>query len=179
MKELIPIERIENKIYLIRGEKMMLDRDLAELYRVDTAQLKRQVKRNVERFPRDFMFKLTEKEVEQLVCQIGIPSKSYFGGALPFAFTEHGILMLSSVLKSKTAISINIQIMRIFLRLRNLLSTHKRLAEKLKAHEKRFVLHDSQISSIFKIIKKLIYEPEKPKRKIGFFQIETNKNFKI
>ena len=112
MKALVPHEIIEKKIYLIRGIKVMLDRDLAGLYGVDTAQLKRQVRRNMERFPEDFMFALTSEEVDAMVCHFGIPSRSYFGGARPYAFTEHGILMLSSVLNSSRAVQVNYQVIR-------------------------------------------------------------------
>lgn len=107
-------EIIGNKIFLIRGCKVMLDRDLAGLYGVETSALKRQVNRNIERFPEDFMFALNDKEVEAMVCQIGIPSKSYFGGATPYAFTEQGVAMLSSVLNSDRAVKVNIEILRVF-----------------------------------------------------------------
>lgn len=148
----------------------MLDRDLAELYGVNTAQLKRQVKRNRDRFPGDFMFVLNEKEIRRVVCQIGIPSKSYFGGSKPFVFTEHGILMLSSVLKSNCAVQINIQIMRIFTRLRRILSTHKELAEKLKELERKVENHDSEIKGIFEAIRLLMAPEKKSKNKIGFLK---------
>ena len=170
MRDLIPARRIGNKIYLIRGQKVMLDRDLAELYGVNTAQLKRQVKRNRDRFPGDFMFVLNEKEIRRVVCQIGIPSKSYFGGSKPFAFTEHGILMLSSVLKSSCAVQINIQIMRIFTRLRRILSTHKELAEKLKELEQKVENHDSEIKGIFEAIRLLVAPEKESKKKIGFLK---------
>ena len=166
MNNLMPAERVESKIYLIRGQKVMLDRDLAELYGVTTSQLKRQVKRNAYRFPADFMFVLSEKEVSDVVCQIGIPSKSYFGGALPFAFTEHGILMLSSVLNSKRAILVNIQIMKTFTRLRQILATHKELREKIEQMERKY---DKQFKVIFEYIKSLL-NGDKGKGKIGFMK---------
>ncbi len=171
MPNLIPQEIIERKIFLIRGQKVMLDRDLASLYRVGTAQLKRQVKRNIERFPEDFMFILNDKEVKILVCQNGIPSKSYFGGANPYAFTEQGVAMLSSVLNGKQAIQVNIAIMRVFVRLKEMLSTHKELAHKLEQLERKIEKHDEEIKTIFEAIRQLMTPPttaEKPKRRIGF-----------
>jgi phage regulator Rha-like protein len=143
----------------------MIDRDLAELYRVETRQLKRQVKRNIDRFPEDFMFVLTEKEMGEVVCHFGTPSKSYFGGARPFAFTEHGILMLSSVLNSKRAIQVNIQIMRTFNKLRQILSSHKEIIKKIEEMEKKY---DGQFKMVFEAIRKIIMPPSKPKRRIGF-----------
>ncbi|MEK6646770.1 MAG: ORF6N domain-containing protein [Candidatus Firestonebacteria bacterium] len=170
MLNLIPKERIEKKIYLIRGLKVMLDRDLAELYEVETSQLKRQVKRNIERFPEDFMFVLNSKEIEAMVCHFGIPSKSYFGGAKPYVFTEQGVAMLSSVLNSKRAILVNIQIMRAFVKLRQILSTHKELQRKIEEMEKKY---DKQFSIVFEAIRQLMRPPEipkPPKKKIGFLQ---------
>lgn len=160
MSNLIPPEIIEDKIYLIRKHKVMLDKDLAKLYGVETRQLKRQVRRNRERFPEDFMFVLNDDEINMLVCHFGTPFKSYLGGARPFAFTEHGILMLSSVLKSKQAIQINIQIMRIFTEIRRFLSSHKELSRKL--HE----LEQSVFSPIERSKYRHIACP--PKKKIGF-----------
>ncbi len=165
MSNLVPQEIIEKKIFLIRGQKVMLDRDLAYLYGVETAQLKRQVKRNIERFPEDFMFTLNDKEVEILVCHFGIPSKSYFGGANPYAFTEHGVLMLSSVLNSKKAIQVNIQIMRTFTKLREIIMTHKDLQRKIEDIERKY---DQQFKVVFDAIKQLLTPPEKPKRQMGF-----------
>ena len=167
-KEIIPIEVIENKIYLIRGQKVMLDRDLAELYGLENRILKRAVRRNYKRFPLDFMFILTEEEVRFMVSQIGIPSMSHFGGAKPFAFTEHGILMLSSVLNSRKAIDVNIQIMRTFVKLRAFLATHKELAVKLNELERKYEGHDEAIKHIFAVIRQLMSPPVKKKKKIGF-----------
>jgi phage regulator Rha-like protein len=163
--ELLPQHLIENKILFIRGKKVMLDRDLAMLYGVDTAQLKRQVKRNIERFPSDFVFVLNQDEIDILVCHFGIPSKSYFGGASPYAFTEHGILMLSSVLKSKRAIKVNIQIMRTFTKLREILASHKELRHKIKEMEKKY---DSQFKVVFDAIRQLMTPPESKPKQIGF-----------
>lgn len=162
---MIPIEIIENKIYLIRGQKVMLDKDLAELYKVETKQLKRQVKRNIERFPADFMFILSDKEIKEVGCHFGTPSLSVFGGYLPYAFTEHGILMLSSVLNSKRAIQVNIQIMRTFSKLRQILASHKDILKKVEALESKY---DQQFKVVFDAIRKLIAPPDKPKSRIGF-----------
>jgi hypothetical protein len=170
MNDLVPVERIENKIYFIRGQKVMLDFDLARLYGMETRLVKRAVRRNLKRFPEDFMFILSDEEIELMVSHFGIPSRSHFGGSQPFAFTEHGILMLSCVLNSERAIYVNIQIMRAFVRLRQILSTHKELAQKLAELEKRVTGHDSSIRSIFDAIRRLM-APEEPKeKKIGFLK---------
>ncbi len=131
MKSILPAERIERLIYLIRYQKVMLDRNLAELYGVETRALKQAVKRNIDRFPSDFMFTLSEKEVNNMVSQNVIPSKSYFGGALPMVFTEQGVAMLSTVLNSKRAVQVNIEIMRTFVRLRQMLLSDKDLSRRL------------------------------------------------
>jgi hypothetical protein len=128
MNKLIPMERIESKIYLIRGQKVMLDKDLAALYQVKPIRLREQVKRNKTRFPADFMFQLNKKETAVMLSQNAIPSRKQLGGFLPYAFTEHGILMLSSVLNSERAIQVNIQIMRAFTRLRQIISRNKDLS---------------------------------------------------
>jgi len=167
MVNLIPTERIERKIYFLRGQKVMLDRDLAELYKVTTAHLKRQVRRNIDRFPEDFMFILNQKETEAMVCQIGIPSKSYFGGTTPFAFTEYGILMLSSVLNSKRAIQVNIQIMRTFAKLRKFLATHEELRKKIETLEQKY---DHGFKVVFDTLRALTIPPEKRMPKIGFLR---------
>ncbi|MCX5750663.1 MAG: ORF6N domain-containing protein [Candidatus Saganbacteria bacterium] len=125
--EILPIERIENKIFLIRGEKVMLDRDLAKLYGVKAIRLREQVKRNKARFPEEFMFQLTHQEAEILVSQNAIPSRKHLGGSLPYAFTEHGVAMLSSILRSERAIKISILIVKTFVKLRRILATHKEL----------------------------------------------------
>src|SRR6266705_121421 len=125
-------EAIINKIYLIRGQKVMLDEDLAELYGVETKQLKRQVRRNIERFPDDFMYELTSNEYNALRSQFGTLKRGQHSKYMPMAFTEQGVAMLSSVLNSKTAIEVNIQIIRIFTRMRELLLTHKDILIKLE-----------------------------------------------
>ena len=164
---LIPIEKIENKIFLIRGKRVMLDKDLAELYDVETRALIQAVKRNSDRFPEDFMFNLNEQEYEILRSQIVISS---WGGRrhLPYAFTEQGVSMLSSVLNSKRAIHVNIQIMRIFTRLREVIASNKEIMEKLNQLENKVEKHDSEIQSIFEAIRQLIATPERTKKKIGF-----------
>lgn len=148
----IPDETVINKIYLIRNEKVMLDSDLAELYGVETKRLNEQVKRNIDRFPDDFMFQLTETEFENLKSQIATSS---WGGrrTLPYAFTEHGVLMLSSVLNSDLAIKVNIQIMRVYTKIRNMLATHKDLLLKFEQFETKFADHDDKIMLIFEYLK--------------------------
>jgi hypothetical protein len=167
MPNLIPEERIENKIYLIRGQKVMLDRDLAELYGVLTGRLNEQVKRNRERFPEDFIFQLTEGEMSNLISQFAI---SRWGGSrkLSFAFTEQGVAMLSGILRSRRAVLVNIAIMRAFVRIRRLLATHVEVSRKLKELEGRVDKHDTEIRKIFEAIQQMIAPPDSPKRKIGF-----------
>ena len=166
-KGLVDIKQtlIEQKIFLIRGQKIMLDKDLAELYSVKSIRLREQVKRNLERFPSDFMFQLNESEARMMVSQNAIPSKKHLGGHLPYAFTEHGILMLSSVLNSKNAIQINIQIMRTFTKLRELMVAHKDLRKKIEAIERKY---DCQFQEVFTAIRKILYPPRPPKPKIPF-----------
>ena len=163
----IPGGVIEQKIYLIRGQKVMVDRDLAVLYDVATNNLNKAATRNIDRFPEDFMFRLTREELSNLMFHFGTSS---WGGTrkLPRVFTEHGILMLSSVLKSKRAVQANIQIMRAFVRLRQILSSNKELACKLEQLERKTEKHDTEIQGIFEAIRQLMVPPEKPKRRIGF-----------
>lgn len=168
MRELIPVEIIERKIYLIRGEKVMLSMHLAELYGVETRALNQAVKRNIHRFPEDFMFQISGSEAEQLVSQNVIPHKKYFGGSLPYAFTEQGVAMLSSILNSEQAIKINITIMRAFVKLRELLSGNKELAHKFEQLERKIEKHDDEIKAIFNAIRQLMTPPEPKKKKIGF-----------
>jgi len=173
MTTLVPVERIASKIYLIRGMKVMLDRDLAELYGVETKVLKQAVRRNVDRFPADFMFEFTKDEFNNLRSQIVTSS---WGGAryLPMAFTEQGVAMLSSVLKSNRAIQVNIQIMRAFTKLRKMLSTHKDLKRKIESMEKKY---DQQFQVVFEAIKQLLETDEKPKKKIGYTVKEKQKKY--
>jgi phage regulator Rha-like protein len=166
----IPDEVVMNKIYLIRGHKVMLDRDLATLYGVMAIRLREQVKRNQERFPENFMFQLNEKEVEDMVSQNAIPSKQHLGGYLPYAFTEHGVLMLANVLKSEQAITMSIRIIEIFVKLREVLLTHKDILLKLEQLERKAVSQDGDIKLIFKYLKELLNPPTEPMPKIGFKQ---------
>jgi len=178
MKDLITSERIERAILLIRGHKVMLDAELAVLYGVSVGRLNEAVKRNRDRFPDDFMFQLSAAEFHNLKLQIGDQtlksqiaiSSSDWGGRRhpPYAFTEQGVAMLSGVLKSKRAVKVNIEIMRAFVRLRQLLSTHKELAQKLAELERRIGAHDEQIQMVFEAIRQLMTPPEPNKRKIGF-----------
>ena len=169
MNNLILSERIESKIYLIRGQKVMLDRDLAELYGVKTKVLIQAVKRNINRFPLDFMFQMRKEEFNVLRSQIVTSS---WGGRryLPYAFTEQGIAMLSSVLNSERAIQVNIAIMRVFVKLKEMLSTHKELARKLSQLEQKFEKHDSEIRSIFEAIRQIMMPVEQGNKKIGFLK---------
>lgn len=154
-KDLIPQEIIERKIYMIRGHKVMLDKDSAYLYQIKPIVLRQQVKRNIERFPDDFMFRLTNKEANDLVSQNVIPSKKHLGGYLPYAFAEQGVAMLSSVLRGQRAVQVNIAIMRAFVKLRQILSTHKELAHKLTELERKIEKHDVEIKAIFEAIRQL------------------------
>ena len=165
----VPVELIERRIYLIRGHKVMLDRDLAQLYGVKAIALRQQVKRNRDRFPEDFLFQLSGDEADDLVSQNVIPSRRSFGGSLPYAFTEQGVAMLSSVLSSKRAVQVNIAIMRAFVKLREIMTTHQDLARKIEALERKYSTHDQDIQTIFKAIKTLLEPlPLPPKRRIGF-----------
>jgi hypothetical protein len=160
----IPIERITRAILLIRGQKVILDTNLAELYEVETKALNRAVKRNIDRFPADFMFELTNEEAERLRCQFGTSKR---GGRRyrPYAFTEQGVAMLSGVLHSRRAVRVNIEIMRAFVQLRQMLSSHADLARKLEALEKKY---DAQFKVVFDAIRELTTPPAPPKRRIGF-----------
>ncbi len=169
------VERIESTIYLIRGKKVMFDRDLAELYGVETRIVTRAVRRNIKRFPADFMFRLSKQEVDiwkyqigtsNLRSQIGISSSKH-GGAryAPLVFTEQGVAMLSSVLHSEQAIQVNIQIMRTFTKLREMLASNKKLREKIEMLERKY---DQKFKVVFEVIKKLLSVDEKPTRDMGF-----------
>jgi len=168
MKAIIPQEVIEQKIFLIRGHKVMIDRDLAELYGVETKHLNRQVKRNIERFPLEFMFRLSKKEKNELVTNCHQFKTMKHSSVLPLAFTEHGVAMLSSVLKGDRAVKISINIIKAFVKLRQILSTHTEFAYKLKELERKFEQHDEAIIAIFEAINQLMAPSEKPKPRIGF-----------
>ena len=166
-KEIMPIpnERIIRKIYFIRGQKVIFDKDLAELYEVKTGNLNKAVKRNLDRFPEDFMFQLSKEESKNLKFHLGTSS---WGGTRkpPLVFTEQGVAMLSSVLKSKRAVQVNIQIMRTFTKLREMLLTHKELREKIEKMERKY---DSRFTVIFNVIKRLLEKDAKEKpSQIGF-----------
>lgn len=163
----VPIESIERRICLIRGEKVLLDADLAILYEVETKTLNRAVHRNLDRFPDDFMFRLTKEELENLRCQFGT---SRWGGRRyqPYAFTEHGVAMLSSVLNSKRAVQVNLRIIRAFIALRETLAAHKDLARKIEDLQRQQKQHGEQLGAVYSIVKSLIEAPARPKRRIGF-----------
>ena len=161
-------EVIISKIYWIRGQKVMLDKDLAELYGVKPIRLREQVKRNAGRFPASFMFQLTEKEVETMVSQNAIPSKQHLGGYFPYAFTEHGVLMLANVLRSETAMQVSIRIIEIFVKMREMLMTNQEILLKLEQLEKKVTGHDEDIQLVFKYLKQLLNPPQEPRPRIGF-----------
>jgi hypothetical protein len=164
----VAIQLIERRIYLIRGQKVMLDRDLAELYQVKPIALRQQVKRNLDRFPDDFMFQLAEKEADLLVSQTVIPSKKSLGGYLPYVFTQEGVAMLSSVLRSKRAIQVNVAIMRAFVRLRQMLESNEELNRKFAAVIKKLGEHDKYFKVVFDELEKLSNPAVPPHRQIGF-----------
>jgi len=176
-ESLVPEERIAGKILFFRGEKIMLDFHLAELYGIETRSLKQAVRRNIERFPVDFMFELSADEINKLVSQNVIPSKSYLGGAVPYAFTETGVAMLSSVLKSKQAVDINIAIMRTFVILRKMLYNSKELLSWQHEIEQKLGEQNNQILFIFEYLKQFEeakhQESEyKNRPKIGFKSLQ-------
>jgi phage regulator Rha-like protein len=165
----IPSERVISKIFIIRGKKVMVDADLAELYEVEARALNQAVKRNADRFPDDFMFQLTEGEYKILRSQIVIlkNGRGQHRKYLPYVFTEQGVAMLSSVLNSKRAIQVNIQIIRSFIKLRELLSTNKELREKIEEMEMRY---DTKLKAIFEVLGKLLIQEDTPEKKIGFLR---------
>jgi hypothetical protein len=166
---LIESEKIENKIYTIRGNRVMLDFDLAKLYEVETRSLKQAVKRNIARFPEDFMFELAKQEWKELITNCDkLPDTVKFNPSTPFAFTEHGILMLSSILRSTKAVEVNIQITRTFIKLRKAASSHEELARKIKDLEKTVKGNSNDIKLIFATINTMLNPRLKKKQKIGF-----------
>lgn len=167
---IIPDEVVMNKIYLIRGQKVMLDKDLAEIYDVKPIRLREQVKRNKERFPGNFMFQLNEMEVKTMVSHFAIPSKKHLGGSLPFVFTEHGVLMLANVLRSGRALQMSIKIIEIFVKLREMILTHKDLLLKMNELEAKVANHDKGIKQVFSYLKQFIKEQKEPTEPIGFKQ---------
>jgi hypothetical protein len=165
---LVAIQAIERRIQLIREQKVMLDRDLAAMYGVTTMALKQQVKRNANRFPPDFMFRLSKAEAESLISQNVISTRRSFSRTLPSVFTEQGVAMLSSVLKSERAAQVNVRIMRAFVHMREVLADQKDILKKLDELEKKYETHDADIKAVFGALKKLIQVPPPPQRRIGF-----------
>jgi len=166
MPDIVSVEAISEKIYLIRGLKVMLDRDLAELYGIETKRLKEQVRRNIERFPKDFMFELTKEELKNWRSQFATSNQYIMGLRIPpFAFTEHGVLMLSSVLKSERAVQVNIQIMRVFVKLRQLFLDNKDIKKELEELKQ---ITDQRFQIVFETLDQLLSVEDRPKKKIGF-----------
>jgi len=161
-----PAEVVE-RIFYVRAQKIMFDFDLAQMYGVETRVLKQAVKRNLDRFPKDFMFLLNQAEIKNMVSQNVIPSRSILGGAKPMAFTEQGVSMLSTVLQSKRAIKVNITIMRAFVQMRQLIEGNKELARKIGELEKKY---DGQFTMVFDAIKTLIHQKQQPRERIGFLK---------
>ncbi|MBI2988347.1 MAG: ORF6N domain-containing protein [Deltaproteobacteria bacterium] len=171
-KAIIPVERIARSILLIRGQKVMLDVDLAELYGVPTKRLNEQVKRNRRRFPADFMFQLSAGEKAEVVAICDHLQKLKFSPTLPYAFTEHGAIMLASVLNTQRAIEASLYVVRVFVELRNMLATHKKLAQKISELEAKLEEHDAQIGSLVEAIRQLMLPPKSKSRRIGFLVSE-------
>ena len=172
-KDLVLTRQVARAIRIIRGEKVLLDFDLAPLYGVSTGNLNKAVRRNRERFPADFMFQLTAEEAQSLIFQFGIAKGRGGRRHQPYAFTEQGLAMLSSVLNSDRAVKVNIAIMRAFVKLRETLETNRELAHKFAELEKRVGKHDEKIDAILEAIRQLMAPPEKPRREIGFHVRET------
>jgi hypothetical protein len=179
---MITDESVIARIYFIRGKKVMMDRDLAEMYGVETRRLNEQVKRNSKRFPEDFMFQLTEEELENWKSQFATSNREWMGlRKLPNVFTEQGVAMLSSVLNSETAIEVNIRIIRVFTRMREVLSSHKEILLKIEKIEKQILKHgskldkhDKEMEVVFKALKGLLAQLSGPIRKIGFKRKNEN-----
>jgi len=167
-KSVRPLETVERGILLVRGQKAILDADLAELYGVTTKRLNQQVSRNRGRFPEDFMFQLSADEKAEVVANCDHLSKLKYSPVLPYAFTEHGAIMAASVLNTPRAIEISIFVVRAFVKLREIMATHKELARKLAELEQRFGEHDEKIEAIFEAIRQLMAPPYEPRKKIGF-----------
>ncbi len=171
MKDLVYYGNIEDRILLIRGQRVMLDRDLAQLYGVETKNLNRQVRRNLLRFPAEYMFQLTDKEKAEVVTNWHHLSNLRFSHQLPYAFTEHGVAMLSAVLNSERAVRLSIHIIDAFIRLRKMLSSHRELVHKIEELERKYSKHEMEITTVFKVLKKLMEKPiveQKPRKPIGF-----------
>jgi len=166
----VPDEVVMHKIYIIRNHKVMFDRDLAELYGVKSIRLREQVKRNITKFPEHFMFQLTEIEVEIMVSQNAIPSKSHLGGTLPFVFTEHGVLMLANVLKNERAVQVSIRIIELFVKLREILLTNTDLKYEIEKIKRKLDNQDKNMEIVFRYLDELLDKKEnpKPRAKIGY-----------
>jgi ORF6N domain len=178
-KEIIPIERVVQSIRWVRGQKVLLDSDLAILYGVTTGNLNKAVKRNTDRFPSDFMFQLKPEELAKLKFQFGISSWGGRRRSRPYVFTEQGVAMLSSVLNSERAVKVNIAIMRTFVKLRQMLDTNRKLAQKFSDLERRVGKHDEEIAGILEAIGQLMAPPEKPRREIGFHVREKSPRYRV
>jgi ORF6N domain len=167
---LVPLERVERTILILRGRRVILDSDLAALYGVTVSRLNEQVKRNAGRFPDDFGFQLTREEFETLRSQIAISKTERRGGRrwMPYAFTEHGAVMAASVLNSPKAVEMSVEVVRTFVRLRGFLASHHQLAAKLDELERKIATHDTHIVALFDAVRSLMATPERPKRRIGF-----------
>jgi len=177
-KELVLNQQVAKVIRVIRGEKVLLDFDLAPLYGVTTGNLNKAMRRNRERFPSDFMFQLTAAEAESLIFQFGIAKGRGGRRHRPYAFTEQGVAMLSSILKSERAVKVNIAIMRAFVKLRETLETNREFARKFSELERRVGKHDKEIAAIIDAIRQLMAPPEKPKREIGFHVREQTTRYR-
>ena len=177
--ELVRPPQIEQAILSIRGQRVMLDRDLARMYGVSTGNLNKAVRRNLDHFPTDFMFQLTEEEAEASRFQFGILKRGLNIKYLPYVFTQEGVAMLSGVLRSPRAVQVNVAIMRAFVRLRETLFLHKELAHKLTELERKIENHDENIRSLFKAIHQLMTSPEQPRKEIGFHVKEDSLPYRI
>jgi phage regulator Rha-like protein len=171
-RQLVPLSQIEERIYLVRGQRVMLDSDLAELYGVETKNLLKAVKRNFERFPEDFIFQMTSEEFGRLRFQFGTSNVGRGGRRyLPYAFTEHGAIMAASVLRSERAVKVSVHVVRAFVKLRQIVASHRQLAQKMEELERRLDGHDTDIQALLGAIRELMAPPpEPPRKRIGFNQ---------
>ena len=176
-KSFVPAKRIEQSILLIRGQKVMLDTDLAALYGVEAKQLKRAVKRNIDRFPKDFMFELTKDECQSLRSQFGTLKRGAHSKYRSMAFTEQGVAMLSGVLRSQTAIQVNIQIMRVYVKMRNLITKYEELLAKVEAIEENALEQNEHIIKIYEVIKELVEPAYKNRKPIGYRLKERHERY--
>ncbi len=170
-KSIIPIEVVSQRIFLIRGQKVMLDADLAELYGIKTMVLNQAVKRNIGRFPPDFMFRLSLDEKSEVITNCDNLSRLKYSAKLPYAFTEHGVAMLSSVLRSPRAVQMNIMIVRAFIKIREILASNKDLAQRIEELQKEQKIQNKHINAIYDMLDKLTMEPKRPNNPIGFGRV--------